>query len=64
MNHSYKDSFAQEYRDLVDEKHTQPFTKLLLDWNNRSSLSKGCRKIISLKLVIKLHTKPRQKENS
>lgn len=31
MNHSYKDSFAQEYRDLVDEKHTQPFTKLLLD---------------------------------
>lgn len=44
MNHSYKDSFAQEYRDLVDEKHTQPFTKLLLDWNNRSSLSMDVEK--------------------
>lgn len=52
MDHSYKDSFAQEYRDLIDEKHTQAFMKLLLDWNNWSPLSKGRRKIISLKLVI------------
>lgn len=64
MDHSYKDSFAQEYRDLIDEKHTQAFMKLLLDWNNWSPLSKGRRKIISLKLVIKLHAKPLEKGNS